>query len=316
MQKLELRNNLNEIVKRLKSREIVAFLEKATVDKNHLLRLVVDSKGGYDQAMSVPEKEKVFEQFDTSQMYDTTYFSQLISVISTTGNNSRSNFVSNNLINNFFSFHKSLISTFNLIDNLLISSREIFNEQNDFDIKDAQNKGNLILQIVNDGNVPFDKFQDIISSLESLIKTIYFFYDKVEDEIFDINASISMIDSGSDINLILKLPTKAANLIAQILKDFWDIIANNKSYRYGQKLKGIEQSLTVLEKIEIAKESGAIDAETAKVISNGIIENAEKIILKNTITKEIMLERNDYSNRQLLLDQNQRYLLEKPKSRN
>jgi hypothetical protein len=314
MQKLELRNNLNEIIKRLQSREIVQFLKNNAIEKTNLLKLVVDSKGGYDQAMSDPEKEKVFEQFDTSKMYETTYFSNLISVISTASNNNRSTFISNNAINDFYSFHKSLISTFNLIDNLLMSSKEIFNEQNDFVIEDAQNKGNLILQIVDNGNVPLDKFQDIISSLEKLIENIYYLYDKVENEKFDIHPSISMVDSGSDINLILKIPKKAANLIAQIIKEFWDIIANNKSYRHGQKLKGIEHSLTVLEKIKVAKDSGIIDPETAKVISNGIIENTETIILKNTMTKQIMLERKDYSNRQLLLDQNQRFLLENPKN--
>ncbi|PIB28031.1 hypothetical protein BFP77_10285 [Maribacter sp. 4U21] len=316
MQKLELRNNLNEIIKRLMSRELVAFLDNNNIEKSNLLKLVVDSKGGFDQAATDPEKEKVFEQFEAVKMYETAYFSRLISMISTAQNSNRSTYVSNTTLNDFYSFHKSLISTFNLIDNLLMNSKEIFNEENDFVIEDAQNKGNLILQIVDEGNVPLEKFQDIISSLENLIEKIYYLYDKVEGEKFDIHPSISMVDSGSDINLILKIPKKAANLIAQILKEFWDIIANNKSYRHGQKLKGIEKSLTVLEKIKVAKDGGIIDAETAKVISNGIIENTETIILKNTMTKQIMLERKDYSNRQLLLDQNKRFLLENPKKEN
>ena len=316
MQKLELRNNLNEIIKRLMSREIVDFLGNNKIDKSTLLKLIVDSKGGYDQATTDTEKEKVFEQFEAVKMYETAYFSRLISTVSTASNDNRSTFISNTTLNDFYSFHKSLISTFNLIDNLLMSSKEIFDENNDFVIEDAQNKGNLILQIVDEGNVPLDKFQDIITALENLIERIYYLFDKVEGEKFDIHPSISMVDSGSDINLILKVPKKAANLIAQVLKEFWDIIANNKSYRHGQKLKGIEKSLTVLEKIKAAKDSGIIDAETAKVISNGIIENTETIILKNTMTKQIMLERKDYSNRQLLLDQNKRFLLENPKEEN
>ena len=310
MQKLELRNNLNEIIKRLMSREIVNFLGEGQIEKGNLLKLIVDSKGGYDQATTDAEKEKVFEQFEAQKMYETNYFSRLISVVSIASNKNRSTFISNNSLNDFYSFHKSLISTFNLIDNLLMSTKEIFNEENDFIIEDAQNKGNLILQIVDESNVSLDKFQDIISSLEKLIEMIYYLYDKVENEKFEIQPTISMVDSGSDINLILKIPKKAANLIAQILKEFWDIIANNKSYRHGQKLKGIENTLTVLEKIKAAKDNDVIDAETAKVISNGIIGNAENIILKNTALKQIMLEKKDYSNRQLLLDQNKRLLLE------
>ncbi|MDT0607411.1 hypothetical protein [Croceitalea rosinachiae] len=310
MQKLELRNNLNEIIKRLMSKEIVAFLDNSNIEKSSLLKLVVDSKGGFDQAATDPEKEKVFEQFEAVKMYETNYFSRLVSMISTAGNSSRSTYFSNMTLNDFYSFHKSLISTFDLIDNLLMSSKDIFDDNNDFDIKGAQNNGNLILQIVDEKNIALNKFQDIISSLEKLIEIIYFLYDKVEDEKFDSHPSISMVDSGSDINLILKIPKKAANLIAQILKEFWDIIANNKSYRHGQRLKGVENSLTVLEKIKDAKDKGIIDAETAKVISNGIIDQTENIILKNTVTKQIMLESRDYSNRQLLLDQNKKYLLE------
>jgi hypothetical protein len=313
MQKLELRNNLNEIIKHLKSEELIAFLNHGQIDKGNLLKLIVDSKGGYDQAIPDPEKLKVFEQFDTDKMYETAYFSSLISFVSTAPNQNRATYLSNNTLNDFYSFHKSLLSTFKIIDNLLMSTREIFDEENDFDIDNAENNGNLILQIVDTGNVSLDKFEEIISSLKKLLETIYYLYDKVEKEKFEIYPEISMVDSGSDINLILKIPKKAANLVAQILKEFWDIIANNKSYRHGQKLKGVEKSLSVLEKIKQAKDNGVIDAETAKVISNGIITNTEAIVLKNTMTKKIMLERRDYSNRQLLLDQNKRFLLKEGK---
>lgn len=309
MQKLELRNNLNEIIKHLKSQEIVTFLNNGQIDKGNLLKLIVDSKGGYDQAISDSEKRKVFEQFDTNKMYDTSYFSTLISFVSIAPNANRTTFLSNNTLNDFYSFHKSLLSTFRIIDNLLMTTREIFDEKNDFDIDKAENNGNLILQIVDTENVSLDKFEEIISALKKLIEIIYYLYEKVEKEKFDTYPQIAMIDSGSDINLILKIPKKAANLIAQILKEFWDIIANNKDYRHSQKLKGIENSLSVLEKIKNAKDKGVIDAETAKVISNDIIVNTETIILKNTVTKRIMLERRDYSNRQLLLDQNKRFLL-------
>jgi hypothetical protein len=316
MQKLELRNNLNEIIKHLKSEELVAFLNNNQIEKGNLLKLIVDSKGGYDQAISDSEKLKVFEQFDTNKMYETSYFSSLISFVSTAPNANRPTYLSNNTLNDFYSFHKSLLSTFRIIDNLLMSTREIFNKENDFDIDSAENNGNLILQIVDTGNVSLDKLEEIISSLKKLLEIIYYLYDKVEKEKFESYPEVSMLDSGSDINLIVKIPKKAANLVAQILKEFWDIIANNKSYRHGQKLKGVEKSLSVLEKIKQAKDSGVIDAETAKVISNGIITNTESIVLKNTVTKKIMLERRDYSNRQLLLDQNKRFLLKQDNQEN
>ncbi len=310
MQKLELRNNLNEIVKKLKSKEIVDYLANPSLDKNHLLKLVVDSKGGYDQAITDPEKEKVFDQFETSINYSLDNFSQLVLFISTAPNANRTTFLANNILSNFYSFHKSLLGIFNLIDNLLLTDREIFDSENDFNIATAQNNGNLILEIIDDGNVSLTQLKEIIEAIDKLVSTIYYLYDKVENEKFDQVPEVLMIDSGSDINFVLKLPEKAANLIAQIMKQFWDFIINNKSYRHGQKLKSVEKSLTVLEKIKVAREKEIIDPETAEVLKKGIIENTEKIILKNTLTKQIVLENREYSNRQLLLEQNKTYLLE------
>ena len=172
----------------------------------------------------------------------------------------------------------------------------------------------MILQVIDDENVGLLKFSEIISALEKLIDTVYFLFDKVEDEKFDVHPTLSMLDSGSDINIVVKLPEKAVNLIAQIIKQMWDLIANNSSYRHGQKLKNLEKTITVLGKLKEAKDKNIIDAETAEVLKKGIIENTEKIILKNTLTKEIVIESKEFSNRQLILEQSKRYQLSSGKN--
>lgn len=317
MQKLELRNNLSEILKQLKSLEIIKMFQSDPVDRSIFLKLAIESKAGYDQAISDLEKKKVFDEFEIVKIYSTDNFSNIISFISTAPavHNSpllvtRNVLVSNNVLNDFYSFHKTLVSTFKLIDNLLISNREIFDSKSDFNITEAQNHGNLILEVIDNNNITLKNLTDILNSLQKLIEIIYLLYDKVEQEDFDIFPTVTMIDSGSDINFILKMPEKVANLIAQIIKEFWDFLINNKNYKHEQKLKTLENTITVLGKLKQARDEDIIDAETAEVLKKGIIENTEKIVLNNTLTKQIVTEKREFSNRELLLEQSNRHLLD------
>lgn len=309
MQKIELRNNLNAVIESLKSKDVINSLNEGQIDKNSFLKLLIESKAGYDQAQTDTQKQKVFNQFDTSSVYSTENFSNLFSFVSRTQNNERPTYLANNTISNFYSYHKTLLATSNLINNLLFEATDIFEDGN-LDIEKNQNKGNLILQVIDDEKVDLKTFHEIVGSIKELLDTIYMLYDKIEHIQFDDYPKIELIDSGSDINFVLKLPEKAANLTAQVFKQFWNLIANNKSYRYRQKLKDVEKSITVLEKINEAKNNNVIDAETAEVLKRGIIENTEKIIFKNTLTKQIVLESREFSNRQLLLEKTKTYLLE------
>ena len=317
MQKLELRNNLNEIVNNLKSKEIIDYFNNPNLQKNQVLQLIIESKGGFDKAISDKDKEKVFKVFETDKMYELNYFSSIISFVSqinvnnpTNGTTSRTNFFSNDAFSTFISFHRSLLSTFRLIDTLLIENRELFNSSNSFDALLAEQNGNLIFQIIDNENLALSKLETIISRLKKLIETVYYLYDKVENEKFEDFPKISMIDSGSDINIVIKIPEKASILISQIVKQFWEYITANKSYKYRQKLVDVEKSISVLEKIKEAVDKNVIDLETAQVIRKGILDNVEDIIITNTLTKQIVLETKEVSNRQLLLQQNKMLLLE------
>ncbi|MBI4931542.1 MAG: hypothetical protein HY841_12305 [Bacteroidetes bacterium] len=318
MQKLELRNNLNDIINNLLSRQIVNLLTTDKILSNNLLMMIVDSKGGYDKAISDVDKAKVFKEFETEKIYETHYFSTLISFISTipANQNHRSQFLSHTGLNDFYSFHKSLLSTFRLVDNLLIGEKDIFDSNKNFDIHLAENNGNLILEVIDDGLVSLSKLNEIISSIEKLTKTIYLLYDKIENEKFDIYPQVAMIDSGSDVNIVIKLPSKAANLISQVIKQFWEYVSAHKSYKYRQTLKDVEKTITVLGKIKEAEDKKLIEPEMSAILKKGILENVEDIIAKNTLTKQIVIEGKEISNRQLLLERSKELLLEAGKTEN
>lgn len=312
MQKLDFRNNLEYLVKLLKSEEIVKYLDGA-VNKNELLKLLVESKSGFDQASTDRQKAKILTEFKASEEYSTQKFSSIVTHVSTRpDNNNRLQFLNDNNLNNFYAFHKMLMSTFRLVDNLLFENKELF-ENNVFNAEKATQKGNLVIQIVDNEKVRIHKFNEISEALENLIETVYTLYDKIEGEQFEEQPSIVLLDSGSDINFVIKLPEKASNLIAQVIKQFWDLIVNNKYVRHKQKMTSLIQSITVLEKIEQAKNNETIDRETAEILKKGIVENTEKIVFGNAMTKQLLQESNEYSNRQLLLDKSNQYLLEEAK---
>lgn len=315
MQKLDLRNHLHNLIVGLKSKEIVELLDGQQLQGTSLMTHIVNSKAAFDRASTEEQMTKVFEQFQLQTIYSTQFFSHIIGVVSRLGNGQRvrTDFLNDNNITTFYSHHKTLLATFNIVENLLLEGIDFFDEQRNFNITQAQENGNLILQIIDEKSVSLNKLEDIIIHLNKLLETVYLLYDKVENEKFSELPVVSMVDSGSDINFSVKIPKKAANLIAQIIKELWDVIVNNKSFRHNQKLKDVENAISVMVKINEAKENGIIEPEMAGVLKKGIYENTKEIILKNTLTKEIVIESKEYSNRQMLLEQTKTYQIEQGK---
>nr|WP_298924031.1 hypothetical protein [uncultured Allomuricauda sp.] len=315
MQKLDLRNNLHNLIVGLKSNEIVQLLDGQQLQGPHLMTHFVNSKAAFDRLSTDDQMTKVFDQFQLQTIYSTQFFAHIIGVVSGLGpaNRKRTDFLNDSNITTFYSHHKTLLATFNIVENLLLEGIDFFDENRNFNIAQAQENGNLILQIIDDEKVSLDKIQDIIIHLNKLLETVYLLFDKIENDKFTEKPVVSMVDSGSDINFSVKVPKKAANLIAQIIKQMWDVIANNKSFRHNQKLKDVEKAISVMGKIDEAAKSGTIEPEMAGVLKKGVFENTREIILKNTLTKEIVIETKELSNRQMLLEQTKTYQIEQGK---
>ena len=312
MQRLDLRNNLAIIINSLNSREILKIFDTSSeIGKGDLIRLMIDSKRGYDSNVINEEMKQIFEQFNTKPIYETDYFSQMINFIPTAANQKKNTYLIFDPITRFYNFHKSLISTFNLIDNLLLTDRTLFDSNNDYDYKSALEKGNLTLQIIDNEYVKLQKIINILESCQKLIETVYSYSLEVNKEKIDEIALATFIDSGTDININIKLPKKAAMIIAELLKEFWDFFLINKFYRLKKKNAAIEDTLSLVKKINQALEEKNIDLETAERLKLGIISNTENIVFNNTLPKELLLESKTISNRDVLLNRTQILLLEK-----
>src|SRR5690349_8949215 len=227
MNKLDLRNNLRTIIEVLKADEIIGMLtQQQPVDGFKLQQLIIESKSGYDKASIVESNKKIFDEFGAMTYYNTANFSQLMTFCGTIGTQPKHNFLSNALINTFYSFHNSLRIVFNIVDKLLIENSNLFNEQKYFSFDEAENKGLLTLQIVSEDKITIQKIKIIFEAIDELLKTIYQLFDKIENEKFEELPQLDLIDSGSDINFIIKIPKKAANQLSQILREAFEFIFN------------------------------------------------------------------------------------------
>jgi hypothetical protein len=119
MEKGEIVKRINGIISTLKSNEIIDYLNQWQIDKVHLLKLIVESKIGFDQAMADKKNEQIFKEFEESKVYSLNYYSDLIMFISNISDTNRSTLQSNNTLHNFYLFHKILSKTCTIILNLL-----------------------------------------------------------------------------------------------------------------------------------------------------------------------------------------------------
>ena len=120
----QLINKISTVSITLKSKEILDYLNQWNIDKMHLLKLVIESKIGFDQLSASPENASYFLEIEESSIYSTNNYSELIMVISTMGDLTKNNLQNNNLLNKFYLFHKMLYRTANLVSNLLSSHSE------------------------------------------------------------------------------------------------------------------------------------------------------------------------------------------------
>lgn len=308
MQKLDLRNHLRLLTKNLASEELTGLVEqKIALEAKKLLPVVIKSKTGFDKATLNPEQEVILKQFKAYDFFEAEYFSTLVAFISSFGNQSTDNYLQNLSFSRFYSFHKSLLITSNLIDDALISNRELFDKSGDFDSNNLPSWGILMLQVVDDENPSIKKFNIIINSLEKLLEIIYMLLEKIDGIKLDEQPRIILIDSGSDINITLKLPEEPTKTVVTLIKEFWDLIVNGKYARHKKNIEVIEDSISVLKKIKEAEPT--IGRECAEIWRQGIIENTEKILLNNTLTKAIVSTQEEVSSRKLLLQQSRMFQL-------
>jgi hypothetical protein len=110
-------SSLENTLSELKSREILQCLNNWQIEKIELVKLIIQSKSAYDQAIICHEKKKFFNGMEDS-VYSLNNYSRLIMSVLEAESISK-NFGQNILLGDFYFFHKTLVKTANIVSSFL-----------------------------------------------------------------------------------------------------------------------------------------------------------------------------------------------------
>jgi len=203
MQKLELRQNLKQIIQKTQSYRILEFFSKNEKQENifnqQLLSIMIESKAGFDQSIIDENQSNVLEQLNAKMFYETKYFSNLIRFISGNNYNNTNAFLQNSKeLNSFYTFHKTMVTSFNLVDNLLFQDEPLKESIKIEDYAEAEKEGFLSFEIVSDNEIDFKSYSIVISNINELIKITKEILSTIEKISFEADAILILADSGSN----------------------------------------------------------------------------------------------------------------------
>jgi hypothetical protein len=312
MQKLEARNQLREIVDDLLSATITNFIDaKGSPVARAILAALIESKAGYDRLRLKDHIGAIFVVLGVEKYYDIKLFGELVGYIGGQGSNSIgwNSLLTNAYFGDFYAYHRSLINTLRIMDNLMFKGNEFFDGNGVYTHERLEKQGIIAFQIVSEDELNIGKFKTIIDCIERLCGLIYRYENTTLSIKEEILPTVMFVDSGSDINITIKLPEKAAEILAKLIADIWEWISSGKFIKNKKSNEAMEDAIELLKKVKQAELDKIMTSEEAELIRRGVIENAGNLILNNTIT-EVLLNRNrTISGRQLLIKQSNRLQL-------
>ena len=202
---------------------------------------------------------------------------------------------------NFYLFHKSLLEALILSETLLLS--DLINKG----YEESMEEGVLIFQIaIEQESLNSEDYIKILTALQELVKTIGEVLYGKEGEY---QTDIILLDSGSDTNLGIKTVAEIAKTLFDIFKEVWDYITSYEFNRQDRKNKSLVDALNVMEVIKNKVDTGVISPEEGKEYSHLIKTRVNKLIKLHVLPKQIAVQSNTQTNRNLLGGLNVRGIL-------
>jgi hypothetical protein len=292
MQKIDFIKNLEIVVDKLRSKEIVAQFNNGfanpTVAYNYstINPLLFSSKSNYDQIKTEDGFAQILNAIQAEQVYTELNLSSLTTILrDATAPNvlTRKNSVA------LYNFHNSLVQTLQLAENVLQSQDISENLENE-----GQN-GIIIFQVVIDGEgLETEKYIKIFNAINEIVTVIASIVQETE------KSEIILLDSGSDTNIGVKAGIETAKSLFLIFKEIWDFVTNFKFYKQKQKNQALLESLTIRTEIQKKVEDGVLTEAEAKEYIHMIKTRTDDLIGMKVLPKQIVIESNQIENRKLL----------------
>lgn len=295
MQKIDFVKNIETIVEKLRSQEIVTQFHSgfSQPDKafnyasiNPLLFL---SKSNYDQIKSEKQYSDILASLDAQSIYIENNLSHLTTILR--GTQAQNILTQANAIA-LYNFHNTLIQTSNLSKNILQS--KIVTES----LVNEVVNGVVVFQILIEGEgLATSQYIKIFSALNELIETISKIVNEQEQ-----TSEIILLDSGSDSNVGIKSGIETAKSLFLIFKEVWDFVTSFQYYKQKQKNQALLESLTIRAEIQKKVEEGILTADEGKKYLHMIKTRTDELIGMKVLPKQIVVETNQIENKKLLAE--------------
>lgn len=292
MQKLDFIVNLQDIVEKLQSEEIVRQFQggfnnpSTSFNYASINPLLFASKSNYDQMKTENRFESILQSLNSEPLYTEQNLSKLTTILRQTPAIqiiTQSNAVA------LYTFHNTLVNTLKLSKSVLVSSAISKGHEASLE------EGVLLFQIVIETEgLETEKYIKIFTALQELINTISSIYnDETKPEIV-------LLDSGSDTNLGVKTGIETAKSLFLIFKEIWDFIVNFKYYKQEKQNKALLESLSIRDVIQKKVEANIISEEEGKQYAHLIKTRTDDLIGMKVMPKQIVGESNNVENKKLL----------------
>jgi hypothetical protein len=306
MQKITLKEKVLEFILTLKSEKIaksIKWLKKGKVNGTNnnenqksfnekldiLIQDIINSKSNYDNAIqSNPELKEISASINADS-YKSENISRLISELSKQTLQTRNSIYSIDSVVEFLVFQESLINL-----NAVTSNT----------IKETQEEESVIIfTLISENNPNINLIVEVLKKLQELIDIIELIYEEEQEN------TIYLLDKGSNTNIGVETGIKTAKSLFQIFKEVWDWMVNRKYYKQKLRNAAFLDNLDVINKIEESKNNGALSEEDAKRYKELITKKTDELLSLNTVPRQLLLETNQQSKNQPLLDYNEIRLL-------
>lgn len=295
MQKIDFIKNLEIIVEKLKSNEIVmefnVSFEKPVNEHNYqkLNPVLFQSKSNYDQIKNVVDYSEILNNLGAEEIYNEQNLANLTQLF--TPKQPRELLAHPKPLK-LFNFHNTLVSTLILAKNVL--QNKIFNGQ---DVNNID-RGIVIFQILIEGEgLEAEKYIKILNALQELIETISKIFNETDQK-----PEVILLDSGSDTNLGIKSGVETAKSLFLIFKEIWDFITNFRYYKQKLRNNSLLESLQIRAEITKKIEDGILTQEEGLQYIHIIKTRTDDLIGMKVLPKDIVLDSNIIENKKLLSD--------------
>ncbi|HEY9705610.1 MAG TPA: hypothetical protein V6C58_24440 [Allocoleopsis sp.] len=295
MQKIDFVKNLETIVEKLKSQEIISKFQIGfnqpgqNFNYSSITPLLFLSKSNYDQIKNETQFEEILTSLNSKEIYAETNLSHLTTILIDV---SARNILTQSNAVALYNFHNTLIQTLHLSKNVL-QSKSITESL----VNEVEN-GVVVFQVlIESEGLETSQYIKIFTAINELIETISKIVNEQEQK-----SEIILLDSGSDSNIGIKSGIETAKSLFLIFKEVWDFITNFQFYKQKQKNQALLESLTIRAEIQKKVEEGILTPDEGKEYLHMIKTRTDDLIGMKVLPKQIVIESNQIENKKLLAE--------------